>query len=69
MVNRRRRYGAIVWHPGVDIDDDAIRLVKATDDQDEATGLVASACLENQRWAVIDLTSMSVVASGPVSHG
>jgi hypothetical protein len=69
MVKGRRRYGAIVWHPGVDIDDDAIRMVKAADDPDEATGLVASACLDNQRWAVIDLTTMSVVASGPVSHG
>jgi hypothetical protein len=68
MVKRRRRYGAIVWHPGIDIDDDAIRLVRAADDPDEATGVVASVCLENQRWAVIDLTTMSVVASGPASH-
>jgi hypothetical protein len=67
VVKGRRRYGAIVWHPGVDIDD-AIRMVKAADDPDEATGLVASACLEDQRWAVIDLTTMSVVASGPASH-
>jgi hypothetical protein len=67
MAKRRRRYGAIVWRPGVDIED-AIRMVKAADNPDEATGLVASACLEDQRWAVIDLTTMSVVASGPASH-
>jgi hypothetical protein len=67
MVKGRRRYGAIVWRPGVDIED-AIRLVKAADDPDEATGLVAPVCPEDQRWAVIDLTTMSVVASGPASH-
>ena len=64
MARLRRRYGAIVWHPGRGIDD-AIRLVKAADDQDEAVGLVAPACREDQRWAVIDLTTMDVVASGP----
>jgi hypothetical protein len=67
MAKGRRRYGAIVWRPGVDIDH-AIRLVKAADDPDEAKGLVLSACRGDQRWAVVDLITMRVVASGPVSH-
>jgi len=64
MAKGRRRYGAIVWHPGVGIDD-AIRLVRAADDPEEAMGLVAPGCREDQRWAVVDLTTMSVVAAGP----
>jgi hypothetical protein len=66
VARSRRRYGAIVWYPGVAIDE-AIRLVKAADDPDEAMSLVARACAEDQRWAVIDLTTMNVVASGPSS--
>ena len=64
MPKGRRRDGAIMWYPGVGIDD-AIRLVKAADDPAEAIGLVASACPADQRWAVVDLTTMSVVACGP----
>jgi hypothetical protein len=67
MTNGRRRYGAIVWHPGAEIDD-AIRLVKAADDPEEAVGRVASLCPEDQRWAVVDLATMNVVASGPASR-
>jgi hypothetical protein len=53
-----------VWNPGRGIDD-AIRLVKGADDPDEAMGRVAHACTSDQRWVVIDLTTMNVVASGP----
>ncbi len=66
VAKARRRYGAIVWHPGAGIDD-AIRLVKAADDQEEAVRFVAPVCPEDQRWAVVDLTTMNVVASGPAS--
>jgi hypothetical protein len=67
VAKNRRRYGAIMWHPGVGIDD-AIRLVKGADDQEEAVRFVAPVCPSDQRWAVIDLTTMHVVASGPPSH-
>jgi hypothetical protein len=66
VTRTRRRYGAIMWHPGAGIDD-AIRLVMAADDQEEAVRLVAPVCPQDQRWAVVDLTTMNVVASGPVS--
>jgi hypothetical protein len=65
VTKARRRYVAILWHPGVAFDD-AIRLVKGADDPEEAMALVAPACTEDQRWAVVDLTTMDVVASGPV---
>jgi hypothetical protein len=62
----KARYGAILWRPGVEIDD-AIRLVKAVDDPEEAMSLVVSGCHDDQRWAIVDLTTMNVVASGPLS--
>jgi hypothetical protein len=66
VVKTRRRYGAIMWHPEAGIDD-AIRLVKGADDQEEAVRFVAPVCPSDQRWAVIDLTTINVVASGPAS--
>ena len=64
----RRRYGAIIWRPATDIDD-AIRLVRAFDDPSEAVRLVEPACAFDQRWAVVDLATMSVVASGAGETG
>ena len=66
MRDPRRRYGAILWHATADIDD-AIRMVRAFPDADEAVRVVAPACDSNQKWAVVDLATMSVVASGSAS--
>jgi hypothetical protein len=57
------QYGAILWDASADIDD-AIRLVKAFADPQGAINLVASSRQDGQRWAVVDLRTMNVVAQG-----
>jgi hypothetical protein len=44
--------------------DDAIQLVRAFDDHDEAIACASNACGFAEQWAVVDLTSMTVTARG-----
>jgi hypothetical protein len=57
------RYGAILWDVAADLND-AIRLVKGVADPMDAIRLVAASCQDGQRWAVVDLQRMTVVAEG-----
>jgi hypothetical protein len=59
----RHRFGGILWEMSADIDD-AICLAKGFDNPDDAIQLLGSNCEDGQRWAVVDLASMRVVASG-----
>ena len=56
------RYGAIV-EATADLDN-AIRVVKTFDDPQDAIRQMAPACQDGERWAVVDLTVMRVVAKG-----
>jgi hypothetical protein len=58
-----RRYGAILWEASADLDH-AIRTVKTFDNPDDAIRLVAPTCEDGERWAVVDLQTMDVVAKG-----
>jgi hypothetical protein len=62
------RYGAILWDAVADIDA-AIRVVKRFDNPQEAVRLVAPCCAVGQKWAVVDLISMRVVAKGSSQSG
>ena len=44
--------------------DDAIQMVRAFDDRDEAVACASTACGVAEQWAVVDLTSMTVTARG-----
>jgi hypothetical protein len=59
----RRRYGAILWRASVDMDE-AIRIVKRFDDPQAAIRLLADRCAAGEQWAVVDLSTMGVVATG-----
>ena len=61
------RFGAIRWESEVQLDD-AIRLVRACHDPNDAVRLASGACAEGERWAVVDLSTMQVLASGPDSR-
>ena len=56
-------YGAIVWDALANIDD-AIKVVKAFDNPDDARRLAALTCGDGQRWAVVHLETKRVVAQG-----
>jgi hypothetical protein len=60
------RYGAILWEASADLDN-AVRVVKTFDNPQDAIRLVAPECKDGERWAVVDLTIMRVVAKG-ASH-
>ena len=62
------RYGAILWEASADIDN-AIRLVKTFHDPQDAILVVAPTCQDGERWAVVDLTLMRVVAKGSSQSG
>jgi hypothetical protein len=57
------RYGAILWEASADLDS-AIRVVKSFDNPQDAIRLVAPDCQDGERWAVVDLTIMRVIAKG-----
>jgi hypothetical protein len=59
----KRRFGAILWQAAADIDN-AIKLVQAFDDPDDAVHLLTTSCAEGEQWAVVDLRTMGVVAAG-----
>ena len=63
VSDSNRRYGAIRWTCDAEMHD-AIRAVKAFPDPNDAVRFVAPACQEGERWAVVDLATMSVVAGG-----
>jgi hypothetical protein len=62
------RYEAIVWQASADIDN-AIRLVRTFHDPQDAILGVARTCQDGQRWAVVDLTLMRVIAKGSSHSG
>jgi hypothetical protein len=62
-ASAERRFGAILWETGVEVHE-AIRAVKVFPDADDAIAYVAPACTTGQRWAVVDLVTMAVVAEG-----
>jgi len=62
VARQRARFGVIRWEAGADLED-AIRLVKACDDPAAAVQLASRACPAGERWAVVDLSTMSVVAA------
>ena len=62
------QYGAFVWEASADIDS-AIRVVRAFADPQDAILSVAPNCLDGERWAVVDLTVMRVVAKGSSHSG
>jgi hypothetical protein len=64
MGEGRGRFGAIRWEDQASLED-AIRLVKACHDPNDAVRVASSSCRAEERWAVVDLTTMSVLASGP----
>src|ERR1700722_16921478 len=62
------RYGAILWDASADLDT-AIRFVKSFDNPQDAIGLMAHDCKDGERWAVVDLAIMRVVARGASHSG
>jgi hypothetical protein len=58
-----RRYGAIVWESGMDVNE-AIRAVKAFSDPNDAIRYAVPACHLGGHWAVVDLATMDTVAQG-----
>ena len=53
----------ICWKADVAIDD-AIEMVRGFDDREEAVAYASKACRVAERWAVVDLTLMTVTARG-----
>jgi hypothetical protein len=64
MGELRARFGAIRWEAQAGLED-AIRLVKACHDPNDAVRVASDSCQAEERWAVIDLRTMHVLASGP----
>lgn len=58
------RFGAIRWESDASLDD-AIRMVRACDYASDAVQLASGACAAGERWAVVDLQTMKVLATGP----
>ena len=63
MPDRRRPYGAIRWDDRGEAED-CITAVRAFDEVADALGFIADGH-DGNRWAVVDLRSMSVVARNP----
>jgi hypothetical protein len=61
------RFGAIRWETEAHLDD-AIRMVRACHYASEAVQLASGACAAGERWAVIDLETMKVLATGPQKY-
>jgi hypothetical protein len=64
MGEIRARFGAIRWESQASLED-AILLVKACQDPNDAVRVASDSCRAEDRWAVVDLATMSVLASGP----
>jgi hypothetical protein len=63
MGELRARFGAIRWETQASLED-AIRLVKACNDPGDAVRVASDSCRAEERWAVVDLRTMSVLATG-----
>jgi hypothetical protein len=65
MARRRRglRYGAIRWVHAAD-PDDAIRAVRACRSIADARRFLLKGFTEGDRWAIVDLRSLSVLSRG-----
>lgn len=57
------RYAGIVWENAADFDD-SISFVRAFDNPDEAMSELRPRCGRDERWAVVDLNTFGVVATG-----
>ncbi|MBV9661473.1 MAG: hypothetical protein JO337_09975 [Acidimicrobiales bacterium] len=67
MDKFRRRFGAILWEASANMDD-AIRMVEAFADPDSAISRLTTVCSPGQKWAVVEIPGMRIVASsGPAS--
>jgi hypothetical protein len=66
VVNARRvgRFGGILWEPAGEIDR-SISFVHNYDNPNEAIRQLSERCGRAERWAVVDLETLGVVASGP----
>jgi hypothetical protein len=62
----RHRYGAIRWRPSAPLDD-AIRAVRGFDDPDAAVRFIQPTCGPEERWAVVELKPMRIIAAGSAS--
>jgi hypothetical protein len=58
-----RRYGGIVWEHAAELDDSII-FVETFDNPNDAIRQVVPRCRGGERWAVIDLNSLGIVATG-----
>ena len=58
-----RRYAGIVWENAADLDD-SISFVRSFDTPDEAMSELMLRCGLDERWAVVDLSTFGVVATG-----
>jgi hypothetical protein len=64
MVRRsRRRYAGIAWEAGPDVDH-SIWFVATFDNPSEAMDHVAGLCHRRDRWAVVDLNTLGIMATG-----
>jgi hypothetical protein len=59
----QKRYGALLWTESATLDD-AIDKVRAFHDLNDAVDFVRPSCTRGQRWAVVDLNDLTVVATG-----
>ncbi len=57
------RYAGIVWDDAADFDE-SISFVRAFDNPDEAMFELMPRCGGEERWAVVDLNTFGVVATG-----
>ena len=57
------RYAGIVWENAADFDD-SISFVRAFDDIDDAISELIRRCGLGERWAVVDLNTFGVMATG-----
>jgi hypothetical protein len=57
------RYGGIVWEHAAELDD-SISFVRTFDNPNDAIRQLVPRCGRGQRWAVVDLNTMGIVATG-----
>jgi hypothetical protein len=64
-VKRRivRPYGGILWDDTAELDD-SISFVRTFDSPDDAVRQLVPRCRLGERWAVIDLNTLGIVATG-----
>ena len=61
-----RRYAGIAWEAGADVDQ-SIWFVATFDSPSDAIHHVTGLCNRGDRWAVVDLNTLGVMATGHAS--